>query len=107
MKIITLDENKFPLLIKTKNKFIKAEIENHELRLTDMTCMHRGGPLTHGISINGRISCPWHGKKAMACKLKTIDMPSVVNNGKVMIVVQGFEKTLKLPENKEIDYVSN
>lgn len=60
----------------------------------DMTCQHRGGPLTHGIEDNESLTCPWHGKKTKKCRLRYLDIAFVENANTVWVGLQDFERLI-------------
>lgn len=105
MQIISFNIQSFPFLIKTRSKFIRAEFDNSTLKLIDMTCRHRGGPLTHGSNKDGVISCPWHGMETKVCKIKNINLPHIINEKEIIIAINNFERIIQLPQHKEVIYV--
>lgn len=95
MPIIKFDKSKLPLVIRTIDKFLKTTVNSDgRIVFTDMTCAHRGGPLTHGEIADKYVVCPWHKYKAEVCKLKKIDLVYQINNNEVSVEVPNFERII-------------
>ncbi|NMZ44238.1 Rieske 2Fe-2S domain-containing protein [Pseudomonas oryzihabitans] len=95
MLITAFDLSARPLLIKTSEKYIQiTQSSLGEIHMRDMTCSHRGGPLTHGVEVNGVITCPWHRLRTEACKLKTLAIPYVRHRNYLWIGLDTFERVI-------------
>lgn len=72
-------------------------LSKNKIKFEDMTCPHRGGPLTHGDQNEDSLICPWHKKKKRRCEIELYSMPYIINNKEVMIFVSEFERLIKIP----------
>lgn len=83
------------VIIKTTNKYVRViQCKDKGLKFADMTCSHRGGPLTHGIECEESIICPWHKKKTKKCRIRYLDIPYVESGKTVFVGIQGFERLI-------------
>lgn len=97
MPIIKFNKNQLPFVIKTIDEFLKVTIKNNdEVIFINMTCPHRGGPLSHGEVLNKNVVCPWHKRTTEICKLKKINLAYVDNGGEVLVHLPSFEKIVKI-----------
>ncbi|NQY35283.1 MAG: Rieske 2Fe-2S domain-containing protein [Alteromonadaceae bacterium] len=97
MPIIKFSTHDLPLVLKTKHKYIEVKTNDAGgCFITDMTCKHRGGPLTHGVDLGDSIMCPWHKTKTRKCMIKHTNTPYIVNELKVSIMLPEFERFIKI-----------
>jgi hypothetical protein len=93
MQTIKFKKDKLPLVIRTQNKYLKASLSDvGEIVFTDMTCAHRGAPLSHGEVVGKYIVCPWHKRKAEVCKLKTVELAYRLNDDEFSVDVPEFQQ---------------
>jgi len=93
MQLIAFDFMDKSILIKTADKYIQMFHDDAgEPHFRDMTCKHRGGPLSHGIEEKGAIKCPWHGQKTKVCKIHYLEIPYVENRKEILLGVENFER---------------
>lgn len=85
------------MILKTKHKFYLITHSKNKIKFEDMTCPHRGGPLTHGEISEDILICPWHKKKKRRCKIELYSMPYIINKKEIMIFVSEFERIIKYP----------
>jgi hypothetical protein len=96
MQIISFEMPLSGIIIKTANKYIQVVRGlRGEINFTDMTCLHRGGPLTHGVEENEFIICPWHSQKTKKCSIKYLDVPYVINGETLFVSLPGIERLIK------------
>ncbi|MEQ5055922.1 Rieske 2Fe-2S domain-containing protein [Klebsiella michiganensis] len=96
MQTISFEMPYGSVVLKTTNKFIRVfRCQKGSLMFTDMTCPHRGGPLTHGIENEEFIVCPWHKQKTKKCRIQSLDIPYVENGKTILIGIQGVERFIK------------
>lgn len=96
MYIITIEQKELPVLLKTSEKFLNViRADSGEISIVDMTCRHRGGPLTHGVIENGEITCPWHGFKTKQCKLKKATIAFIADNKNITLFINEFERIVR------------
>jgi nitrite reductase/ring-hydroxylating ferredoxin subunit len=87
MPIVTFSRDALPAGFATKTHFFKIEQRAGSIALIDMTCPHRGGPLTHGTCDGGRVVCPWHGGRISRRKLEQRTYPTITTADRVMFVL--------------------
>lgn len=88
MPIATFSRQDLPAGFVTKTHFFKIEHQAEAISLIDMTCPHRGGPLTHGTSRDPQhVVCPWHGGRINRCKLEQRTQPTITTSDRVMFVL--------------------
>lgn len=87
MPIATFSRDDLPAGFATKTRFFKIERRVGAVALIDMTCPHRGGPLTHGTCDADRVVCPWHGGRITTRKLKLHTQPTITTSDRVMFVL--------------------
>ncbi|MEB0221902.1 Rieske (2Fe-2S) protein, partial [Pseudomonas sp. AB12(2023)] len=96
MQLIAFDRSNSVTVIKTALKYIQMlRGEEGEIKFKDMTCQHRGGPLTHGLEDDNWVTCPWHGRKTRKCHIRYLDIPYVENRKTVWVGLQDFERLIK------------
>ncbi|MFJ4133072.1 Rieske 2Fe-2S domain-containing protein [Pseudomonas cyclaminis] len=95
MRLIAFDQSQLLPVIKAAGKYIQMQ-RNEEGHMTfkDMTCRHRGGPLTHGTENTGSVICPWHGKKTRKCRIHYLDVAFVENSSTVWVGLQDIERLI-------------
>ena len=49
---------------------------NGKLTAMDNVCPHRGGPLSDGVVLDGKIVCPWHGWQIDPVTGKSAQLPA-------------------------------
>ncbi|WP_162149746.1 Rieske (2Fe-2S) protein [Chania multitudinisentens] len=83
-------------MLKTTNKYIHvSKNQEGKLEFKDMSCWHRGGPLSHGIVDNEFIICPWHHHKTKKCRIRYLDLPYVENGNVVFVGLKNFERIIR------------
>ncbi|MEO7732010.1 MAG: Rieske 2Fe-2S domain-containing protein [Kofleriaceae bacterium] len=87
MPIATFNRHELPAGFATKTRYFKIDRRPDHMALIDMTCPHRGGPLTHGTCEGERVVCPWHTGKISRRKLEQRTQPAITNADLVMFVV--------------------
>jgi nitrite reductase/ring-hydroxylating ferredoxin subunit len=87
MPIATFSRHDLPAGFATQTGFFKIERRAGGIALVDMTCPHRGGPLTHGSCDGDRIVCPWHGGRINRRKLEQRTQPTITTSDQVMFVL--------------------
>ena len=87
MPIATFSRDELPAGFATKTQFFKVELREGDVSLIDMTCPHRGGPLTHGTCDAERIVCPWHGGRISKQKLERRTQPTITISDRVLFVL--------------------
>jgi nitrite reductase/ring-hydroxylating ferredoxin subunit len=87
MPIATFNRDGLPAGLATKTQFFKVEHREGSVSLIDMTCPHRGGPLTHGTCDADRVVCPWHGGRMSRQKLEKRTQPTITTPDRVMFVL--------------------
>lgn len=96
MPTIAFDQSICGAVIKTVEKYIKVvRDESGDLRFKDMTCAHRGGPLSHGTEDADAITCPWHGKKTKKCRINYLDLAYVENKKFIWVGLHDFERIIR------------
>lgn len=95
MQLIAFDRSQTPPVIKAAGKYIQMQRdENGQIKFKDMTCQHRGGPLTHGTEDNESVICPWHGKKTKKCRILYLNIAFVENASTLWVGLQDFERLI-------------
>lgn len=95
MQLIAFDQSQTLPVIKTVSKYIQMQRDkNGQIQFKDMTCQHRGGPLTHGVEDNDSVTCPWHGKKTKKCRIYYLDIAFVESVNTVWVGLQEFERLI-------------
>ena len=94
MPIVKFDLQDIPAGFSTKTEFFKITNENGHFTLIDMTCPHRGGPLTHGRCNGETIVCPWHHGKHRLRKVIRRTKPAVTTPEQVIFIVNSKVETL-------------
>ena len=87
MPIATFNFHQLPAGFATKTGFFKIERRADGVTLIDMTCPHRGGPLTHGTCDGDRVVCPWHGGRHNRRKLEKRTQPTITTTDRVIFVL--------------------
>ena len=87
MPIAIFDRRDLPAGFATRTRFFKIERRENSVELIDMTCAHRGGPLTHGTCDADRIVCPWHHGRISRRKLEQRTQPTIITTDRIMFVV--------------------
>ena len=87
MPIGTFSRDDLPAGFATKTHFFKVEHREEAISLIDMTCPHRGGPLTHGTCDAERVVCPWHGGRLGRRKLEQRTQPTITTPDRVMFIL--------------------
>ena len=87
MPIAMFSHGDLPAGFATKTRFFKIERRAGAVVLIDMTCPHRGGPLTHGTCDAERIVCPWHGTRLSRRKMEQRTQPTITTSDGVMFVL--------------------
>lgn len=87
MPIVTFSRSELPSGFSTATKFFKIEQAGAAVTLYDMTCKHRGGPLTHGRCAGKHIVCPWHDTRVARQSVERRAQPSITTPQVVMFVV--------------------
>jgi hypothetical protein len=88
MPIATFSRAELPAGFATRTRFFKIDRrEGGAIALLDMTCAHRGGPLTHGTCDGGRIVCPWHRGKSSRRRLEQRAQPIIRTADRVLFVL--------------------
>lgn len=87
MPIATFDRDELPAGFATKTQFFKIDRPADSITLLDMTCPHRGGPLTHGTCDAERIVCPWHGGRNLRRKVEQRTLPTITTADRVVFVL--------------------
>jgi nitrite reductase/ring-hydroxylating ferredoxin subunit len=87
MPIATFDRNDLPAGFATETGFFKIDHRADGISLLDLTCPHRGGPLTHGSCDGDRIVCPWHGGRISRRKLEQRTYPTIRTSNQIMFVL--------------------
>ena len=52
-----------------------ARVDGH-LTAMDNVCPHRGGPLSDGVIMDGKLICPWHGWQFDPVTGKSVQVPN-------------------------------
>jgi len=87
MPIATFNRHDPPAGFATSTRYFKIDRRPDGIVLIDMTCPHRGGPLTHGTCEGERVVCPWHTGKIHRRKLEQRRQPAITTADLVMFVV--------------------
>jgi nitrite reductase/ring-hydroxylating ferredoxin subunit len=87
MPIATFNRHDLPAGFATKARYFKIDRRPDSIALIDMTCPHRGGPLTHGTCDGERVVCPWHTGKISRRKLEQRTQPAITTADLVMFIV--------------------
>jgi nitrite reductase/ring-hydroxylating ferredoxin subunit len=88
MPITTFNRHELPAGFATKTHYFKIEHRADSIALIDMTCPHRGGPLTHGTCDADRVVCPWHGGRVSLRNLAQRTQPTITTSDRVMFVLE-------------------
>lgn len=88
MPIATFNRDDLPAGFATETHYFKVERRTGSIALIDMTCPHRGGPLTHGTCDGGRVVCPWHEGRITRRKLEQRTHPTISTPDRVMFVLE-------------------
>jgi nitrite reductase/ring-hydroxylating ferredoxin subunit len=87
MPIATFRHDDLPAGFATRTRFYKIERRGGRVVLVDMTCPHRGGPLTHGTCDGDRIVCPWHGTRISRRRVEQRTQPTITTSDRIMFVL--------------------
>jgi nitrite reductase/ring-hydroxylating ferredoxin subunit len=87
MPIATFDRTDLPGGFATETGYFRIEVRGEQIALIDMTCPHRGGPLTHGHCDGEHIVCPWHGGRIKRRKLERSSLPVIQTAREVIFVL--------------------
>ncbi|WP_428240314.1 Rieske 2Fe-2S domain-containing protein [Gynuella sp.] len=91
MQTITFNVTDMPLVIRTLDRFVLARLSRQSQPVfIDMTCPHRGGPLTHGKYEGESVLCPWHGNATRLCRLQRLDLPVASHGDRISVEIEGF-----------------
>jgi nitrite reductase/ring-hydroxylating ferredoxin subunit len=89
MPIVTFKLEDLPAGFSTPAGFYAISQKPGQVTLFDMTCPHRGGPLTHGFYTNeDRIVCPWHGSRCNREKIERRTQPAIRNGDSVLFFTE-------------------
>jgi len=87
MPIAIFSRNALPAGFATRARFYKIDRRGGTVVLIDMTCPHRGGPLTHGACDGQRVVCPWHHGRISRHKLEQCTQPAITTSDRVLLIV--------------------
>lgn len=107
MPIVKFKKDALPKAFATAKGFFKILSCNDEIQLIDMTCPHRGGPLTHALENEDFLICPWHKRKCKKINLKSMLLPTFISKDFIFFVIE--EKIINvfktLPKKSNEKYV--
>lgn len=87
MPIATFNRRDLPAGFSTDTGYFKIDRRDDAVSLLDMTCPHRGGPLTHGTCEGDRVVCPWHGGRIPLRRLAQRTFPTIKTTDQIMFIV--------------------
>lgn len=87
MPIVTFDRDDLPAGFATEKGYFRIATRGDQVALIDMTCPHRGGPLTHGSCDGEFIICPWHRGRLKRQKLERSTVPVIKTARQVIFVL--------------------
>lgn len=87
MPIVSFNKFDLPQAFATNRSFFKITQDDEKVGLINMTCPHRGGPLTHAEDSGEYLICPWHKRKTKRINLEKMRMPVVTIDNNVLFVV--------------------
>jgi nitrite reductase/ring-hydroxylating ferredoxin subunit len=88
MPIVKFKVDDLPAGFSTTAAFYAIQQRTGKITLADMTCPHRGGPLTHGSYDGKQIVCPWHGSRCNREKIERRTQPSIRNGDSVLFLTE-------------------
>jgi nitrite reductase/ring-hydroxylating ferredoxin subunit len=90
MPIVKFKVDDLPAGFSTSAAFYAIQQTTGKITLADMTCPHRGGPLTHGTYAGAgkQIVCPWHGSRCNREKIERRTQPSIRNGGLILFLTE-------------------
>lgn len=99
MPIVQFNKQLLPDGFSTTNGFFRIIHNDKNVALINMTCPHRGGPLTHAEEEKDYLICPWHKKKCKKIKLVENFLPVITIDDSIYFVIETEIKAIfnKLP----------
>jgi nitrite reductase/ring-hydroxylating ferredoxin subunit len=88
MPIVKFKMEDLPAGFSTPAAFYAIQRTTGSITLADMTCPHRGGPLTHGTYSGKQIVCPWHGSRCNREKIERRTQPSIRNGDSILFLTE-------------------
>lgn len=87
MPIEQFNKQELPAGFSTTHGFFKVDQNDDGIQLINMTCPHRGGPLTHATDGGNYLICPWHKRKCSKIKLQAQLMPTIMTDKYVFFIL--------------------
>ncbi|HEY2498371.1 MAG TPA: Rieske 2Fe-2S domain-containing protein [Candidatus Angelobacter sp.] len=88
MPIVKFKFDDLPAGFSTPAAFYAVHQDIGTITLKDMTCPHRGGPLTHGVYVGNQIVCPWHGSRCNRQKIERRTQPAIRNGDSILFLTE-------------------